>query len=52
MEIKLKDNRIFRTTVNGKDIRVGNKPTKVDDETGKYLLESFPAILEKVGKEE
>lgn len=52
MEIKLKDNRIFRTTVDGEDIRVGDKPTKVSDKTGKYLLESFPTILEKVKKEE
>ena len=51
MEIKLKDNRVFRTTVDGEDIRVGNKPTEVSDKIGKYLLESFPTILEE-NKEE
>ena len=46
MKIKLKDNLIFRSTVDGEDIRVGNQPTTVSDKTGEYLLKSFPVILE------
>jgi len=52
MKIKLKENRIFRSTVDGEDIRVGNQPTEVSDKVGKYLLESFPAILELDSSEE
>lgn len=48
MEIKLKDNKIFRTTVEGQDIKVGAEPVKVKDSIGQYLIESFPQIVEEV----
>ncbi len=48
MKIRLKENRVFRTTVDGDDIKVGAEPVEVTEQAGKYLLESFPDILEKV----
>ena len=47
MKIKLKDNKIFRSTVEGEDIRVGAEPVEVKESTGRYLLENFSDILEK-----
>ena len=53
MKIKLKDEKVFRTTVEGQDIRVGAMPVDVKDSIGKALLKDFPQILEKVpGKPE
>lgn len=48
MKIKLRDNKIFRSTVDGEDIKIGAEPVEVKESTGKYLLENFPQILEEV----
>lgn len=50
MKIKLKDDRVFRTTVEGQDIRVGAVPVDVKDSIGKALLKDFPQILEQAPK--
>lgn len=52
MWIKLKENRAFRSTVEGEDIKVGYEPVKVKDSIGKYLLDNFPQILEETKKPE
>lgn len=46
MWIKLRDEKGFRTTVEGQDIRVGTLPVEVKDSIGKALLKDFPQILE------
>lgn len=48
MYIKLKDDRVFKNTVDGVYVEVGGEPVKVDDKTGKYLLDNFPDKLELV----
>jgi len=50
MWIRLKENRAFRSTVEGEDIRVGMEPVEVKDSIGKYLLKSFPVYLELAPK--
>ncbi|MCJ7829306.1 MAG: hypothetical protein MUP81_06170 [Dehalococcoidia bacterium] len=51
MYIKLKDDRVFKNTVDGVYVEVGGESVKVDDKTGKYLLDSFPDRLEKASPE-
>ena len=54
MKLRLKDNHVFRNTVDGVYIEIGREPVEVDDKVGQYLLENFPAIVEtstgRVGK--
>lgn len=50
MWIRLKQDRAFRSTVEGEDIRVGMEPVEVKTSVGKYLLENFPAYLEQAPK--
>lgn len=56
MKIKLKANKVFRTTVDiggtPEDVIVGGEPVEVSDKAGKYLLETFPQILELAKKPE
>jgi hypothetical protein len=47
MQIKLKDDLVFRNTVDGVYVEVGAEPVEVDEKTGKYLLEHFSSKLEK-----
>ncbi len=48
MEIKLKDDRVFKNTVDGTYVEVGGESVEVDDKVGQYLLDSFPDRLELV----
>ena len=50
MWIRLKENRAFRSTVEGEDIRVGMQPVEVKNSIGEYLLENFPVYLELAPK--
>jgi hypothetical protein len=46
MKIRLKDDRVFKNTVDGVYVEVGGESVEVDDKTGQYLLKSFSDRLE------
>ena len=48
MQLKLKDNHVFRNTVDGVYVEVGGGSVEVDVKVGRYLLENFPDRLEEV----
>ena len=54
MKLKLRDDKVFKNTVDGVYVEIGGESVEVDDKVGQYLLENFPAIVEtstgKVGK--
>lgn len=47
MKLKLKDDRIFRNTVDGVAVEIGGGSVEVDDKIAQYLLKHFPAMVEK-----
>jgi hypothetical protein len=54
MKLKLKDDKVFRNTVDGVYVEIGGESVEVDDKVGQYLLDNFPAMVEvstaKMGK--
>ena len=46
MKLRLKDNHVFRNTVDGVYIEIGGESTEVNDKVGQYLLENFPGWVE------
>lgn len=46
MKIQLKDNHVFKNTVDGVYVEVGGESVEVSDKVGQYLLKSFPDRLE------
>jgi hypothetical protein len=54
MKLKLKDDKVFKNTIDGVYVEIGGESVEVDDKVGQYLLDNFPAIVEvsaaKMGK--
>lgn len=46
MKLRLKDNHIFKNTVDGVGVEIGGESVEVDDKVGQYLLEYFPDWVE------
>ena len=51
MKIRLKENHIFRNTVDGVYVEVGGESVEVDDKVGQYLLKYFPGWVEASTKQ-
>lgn len=47
MRVKLKGDKVFKNTVDGVYVEVGGESVDVSEKIGRYLLESFPAMLER-----
>jgi len=52
MKLKLKDDRVFKNTVDGVYVEIGGEPVEVDNKVGQYLLDNFPDKLESVSVKE
>jgi len=48
MRLKLKDDKIFKNTVDGVYIEIGGESVEVDDKVGQYLLKNFQGWIEEV----
>ena len=46
MKIRLKDDKVFRNTVDGVYVEVGGESVEVNDKVGQYLLRTFPGWVE------
>ena len=46
MKLKLKDDKVFKNTVDGVYVEIGGESVEVDDKVGRYLLEYFPGWVE------
>ncbi len=46
MKLRLKDNHIFKNTVDGVGVEIGGESVEVDNKVGQYLLENFPDWVE------
>ena len=46
MKLKLKDDKVFKNTVDGVYVEIGGESVEVDNKVGQYLLDNFPGVVE------
>ena len=46
MKLKLRDDKVFKNTVDGVYVEIGGESVEVDDKIGQYLLKIFPGWVE------
>ena len=46
MRLKLRDDKVFKNTIDGIYVEIGGESVEIDDKVGQYLLKYFPGWVE------